>query len=53
MFVLSCFVVFIICIYVCVALCIFFFVGGGGGGLVVTLFAYISDISSNMLYTYT
>ena len=48
MFVLSCFVVFIICICVCVALCIFFC-----GGLVVTLFAYISDISSNMLYTYT
>ena len=24
-----------------------------GGGLVVALFVYISDISSNMLYTYT
>ena len=50
MFVLSCFVMFIICIYVWVALCIFFWLGGG---LVVTLFAYLSDISSNMLYIYT
>ena len=40
-------------VFMCVLSNVHFCVGVGGGRLVVALFVYIPDISSNMLYTYT